>query len=98
MRGTIRFDRGVHHLPGTLYIGSMRVVGSRNFVVRSALAALYGHVLNLIVLDRLKQGRTAGRAIVGVGPLSSNNGTDKVGRHDGPARKGNNRHDGHSNV
>src|SRR5688572_23142050 len=55
MRGTIRFCAGRHRLRAPMEIGSMRVVGPRNLIKRFAPAALYHHVLGLLVRNPVKQ-------------------------------------------
>jgi hypothetical protein len=77
MHGQIRLGAGTLLVPAPLCIGSVRMVGWRNLVVRPAVAALYDYVLNLLVPDTLKKRRIARRAEVVQRAHSPQDGTGK---------------------
>jgi hypothetical protein len=60
----LKLKPGIYRIDRPIELGSMRLVGARNFHVPSALAALYHHVHNLFVFNILKKNRPARRAEV----------------------------------
>jgi hypothetical protein len=61
---TLRLDAGVHRLDKTMQVGSMRVVGARNFAMLSAFSTFHGKVRNLFILDSFKKNLVAPAANV----------------------------------
>jgi hypothetical protein len=51
----LRLKSGVYKISKPVQIGSMRVMGARNFVVFSALTASYRKVQNLLVRNFFKK-------------------------------------------
>jgi hypothetical protein len=65
MRETVlRLKPGVYRVSKPMHIGSMRLVGARNFVVFSAVSALYRNMRDLFVPNSLKKNLIAPAADV----------------------------------
>ena len=75
--GMLKLKPGIYRINGPLEIGSMRLVGARNFVVFSALTALYRYGYNLFVRYVLKQNFSARAAEIIHISASFDGGTDK---------------------
>ena len=57
----LKLKPGIYHIDGPIKLGSMRLVGARDFHVPAALAALYHYVHDLLVFNILKKNRPARR-------------------------------------
>ena len=57
----LKLKPGIYRIDRPIQLGSMRLVGPRNFIISTTLTALYYYVRDLFVFNFLKKNRPARR-------------------------------------